>query len=241
MHTIMDDVRGYDKGNAGNQHIEHRLSCADGYPVTGGKVGKPADQQLDQRDKNSRRKLEQPITKQARGIFFRENLTPVYVGENTAQKPEGKHDRNGMDGIHEGKPDRDRQIDPARVPCPYMDIIPHMDRHAARRRVVVFFRINCTFKIARICVEIKGLPSHKAENSAKGKEADQKIAGKFHEPGSRPCKPLVCEFLNGFHLYHPGFMITRQFSIVNNNLMIIIKLLLLYRMQLIFYTLPLAE
>lgn len=101
----MDNIRGYNKRDAGYKGAEHRLSGPNGHPALGHQVYQLADQQLDKRDEESRRELEQSVPEQTGGVLLRENLAPAYVGEHTAQKPVGKHDGHCGYGVHEGKPD----------------------------------------------------------------------------------------------------------------------------------------
>ena len=91
---------------------------------------------------------------------------------------------------------------------------------------VVLLRIDGVLKGVCLSVQEKGLTPHQAENGTQYEKADDKIAGEFHQPGSRPCKALVHELLNEFHSYHLEPMITYLFAVVNNKLMFIVKLLI---------------
>ena len=67
MHAIVNDVCGDKKGDAGKERIEGRLSGGNGNLAAGEKVGEPAEQQLDKRDQNSQRALNQPEAEQTDG------------------------------------------------------------------------------------------------------------------------------------------------------------------------------
>ena len=84
LHPVVDDVRGHQKRHAGNERAEHGLPGGDGHPAVCDEVGEPADQQLEKGDGDGREQLEQPVPEKAAGVLLRENLPPVYVGEDTA-------------------------------------------------------------------------------------------------------------------------------------------------------------
>ena len=202
MHAIVDDVRGDEKGDAGDERAEHILPGGDGYPSVRGKAGEPANQQLDKWNKDSPEKLEQPVIKQEGGVLLRENPAPVYVGKYTAQKPEGKYNGNGMNGIHERKADPDGRFNLAAAVRPYVNIISRMDRHVTGKRVLTALRSDCLYNMF-IRMEREGLAAHQAEDCTQGDEGNDKIAGSFQEPGSGSRESLVCELLKEFSFRSP--------------------------------------
>ena len=101
MHSIVNDVGSYNKGDTGDQHIEHPLSCGNGHPAIRHEIGEPAEEQLDKWHNDGHKQLEQPIIEQAGGVFIYENLTSVYVGKHPAQEPKRQNHWNRIDSIHE--------------------------------------------------------------------------------------------------------------------------------------------
>ena len=77
-----------------------------------------------------------------------------------------------------------------------------MDRHTAGMGIVVLLRVNRPFKAAHGRVKEKGLAAHAAEERTQGKEANDKVADKLHQPGGGFRKSFICEPLNPFHAGH---------------------------------------
>ena len=80
----MEDIRGDENGDAGDEGIEHRLSCGNLDPVLRQTIGNPADQKFRKRDKQGRETLKHAIIQQSGNILICENMSSMDVGEHTA-------------------------------------------------------------------------------------------------------------------------------------------------------------
>ena len=162
----MNDICGYKKSNAGDGCAEQGLSRGNGHPIVRNEICEPADCQLDKWNTNGRKNLEQPIIKQAGGVLLGKNLPLIYVRKYTAQEPEGQYDGDCMDSIHERKPNLGGPVNLVRIACPHTNVITHVDRQAAGMGAMMFFCINCAFKIFCAGMKGEGLTPHKAEDCA---------------------------------------------------------------------------
>ena len=195
----MDNVRSYKESDTGKECVEHILSGGDFHVVAGNEADESTDQQSEQWNTNFRKDLEQSLVKQIRGVLLRKNPVFTYIRKYTAQKPESKHERNGMNGVHKRQTELNGQADPPLAVCPDMNIVACADCHEPGVRDMIFFCANCVLEGFLIGMKDKGLPSHKTENGTQSQKSDQKPADGVHQSGGRSSKLLICEFLNELH------------------------------------------
>ena len=236
----MDNVRSYKESDTGKERIKHVLACGDFHMVIGNEADELADQQSEKWNTDSHKNLEQSIIEQIGSILLRENPVFTYIRKYTAQKPESKHERDGMNGVHKRQAELNAQADPSFAVCPDMNIVVCADCHEPGVRSMIFFCADRTLKDPFIGMKDKVLPSHKTENGTKSQKSNQKPADSVHKSGGRPRKLLIREFLNELHKTPPlisclemkisdyqtvlfFFHYIMKFSNVNKNLMFIIK------------------
>lgn len=209
----MDDVRRHEEGDAGEELFEQVSPRADGQPAIRNTADDPADRQLDERHENGRKKLDQSVIQQERGVLLNEDPSVPHVGKHPAQQPEGQDHRDRIDGVQDRQPDPDRRLDLIAVIGPHVDVIARVDGHAPGMFAVIFLRTDGPLIGPRLAVQGKCLPSHKAEDRAQDKEADHKIAGHLYDPGGGAREPFVCKPFHQPHCHHPLKFINVSLSI----------------------------